>query len=97
MDGLEQGGLVAALVALVLAVAKFVQGMAAKKVSGGGETNTQLALIEAKLGTMADDIKEVSESLQEISDRFFQFREEMRLHMTREQVLREVRKNESVG
>jgi len=96
MDGLEQGGLVAALVALVLAVAKFVQGMS-KKSSGGGETNTQLALIEAKLGTMADDIKEVSESLQEISDRFFQFREEMRLHMTREQVLREVRKNESTG
>jgi hypothetical protein len=80
----------------VLAVAKFVQGMAAKK-NSGGDINTQLALIEAKLGTMADDIKEVSESLQEISDRFFQFREEMRLHMTREQVLREVRKNESTG
>ena len=96
MDGLEQGGLVAALVVMVLAVAKFVQGMAAKK-NSGGDMGTQLALIEAKLGTMADDIKEVSESLQEISDRFFQFREEMRLHMTREQVLREVRKNESAG
>ncbi len=95
MDGLEQGGLVAALVALVLAVAKFVQGMALKK--DGGRADTQLALIEAKLGTMADDIKEVSEAVGEINDRFFQFREEMRVHMTREQVLREVKKNESTG
>jgi len=95
VDGLEQGGLVAALVALVLAVAKFVQGMALKK--DAGSPDTQLALIEAKLGTMADDIKEVSEAVGEINDRFFQFREEMRVHMTREQVLREVKNNESTG
>jgi len=95
MDGLEQGGLVAALVALVLAVAKFVQGMSKRE--SGGNTGTQLALIEAKLETLGSDVKEVAESVQEINDRFFQFREEMRVHMTREQVLREVKKNESIG
>jgi len=94
MDPLEQGGLTAALVAMVMAVTKLVQSLATRR-SGTG-VPTKLALIEAKLNAIGEDVTSVKQDVSEINDRFFELREEVRLHNVREQVLREV-KNESTG
>jgi hypothetical protein len=94
MDPLEQGGLTAALVAMVMAVTKLVQSLATRR-SGNG-VPTKLALIEAKLNAIGEDVTSVKQDVSEINDRFFELREEVRLHNVREQVLREV-KHESSG
>ena len=92
---LEQGGLTAALVAMVLAVTKLVQGLAVKK--NGSDIPAKLAVLEAKMHTLNCDLKEIKNTTDEINDNFFQFREEVRLYWARETVLREVKKNESAG
>jgi archaellum component FlaC len=98
MEGLEQGGLTAALVALVLALTKFVQSQMSKR--NGGDVCTKIALLQSQVDELKSDVADVKRSTEQISSSFVEFREEMRLNWqrveVREQVLREV-KNESTG
>ena len=95
MDPLEQGGLTAALVAMILAVTKLVQSLAVKK--NGSDIPTKIAVLEAKIHTLTCDVKEVKDTVDEINDNFFGFREEVRVYWARETALKEVKNRESTG
>ena len=98
MDGLEQGGLTAALVAMVLAVTRLVQGQMSKR--NGGGIVTKIALLESQIVDLRDDVADVKSSTDQTNSQLVELREEMRLNwqrvQVREQVLREI-KNESSG
>jgi peptidoglycan hydrolase CwlO-like protein len=94
MEGLEQGGVTAVLVGLVLALSKVITKKA------GTNLETEIAVIKAQVEALQESADDTKESTDKLCDMFQGFREEVRLQWERDKVreatIREI-KNESTG
>ena len=94
MEGLEQGGVTAVLVGLVLALSKVVT----KKT--GSNIDAEMAVIKAQMESLHEAAEETKEATEKLCESFQEFREEVRLQWqrdrVREETIREI-KNESTG
>jgi vacuolar-type H+-ATPase subunit I/STV1 len=87
------------LVAVVLTGFKYMESRSSKR--NGGGLAAKVALLESEVKKQAGEIAGMKKTLDEFHDAFRHFREEVRLtwakERAREEVLREVRKDNSAS
>ena len=90
MEGLEQGGVAAALVGLVLVLSKVIQTLA----SGKGKPpvssiEKDIAVINQKLASLQECAEETKDASEVLCRQFLEFRQEVMLQFEREKVREE--------
>ena len=93
---LEMGS-TGALVAVILTAFKVYDNKSSKR--NGGSVSEKMAVMEKEVADCKETLESMGSDIKELCDQFRDFREEVRLHLTRqsvrEEILREVKSNAS--